>query len=569
MELFRKLKQKIDDGWFRELAVQLRWLRRYLIQFRWTIVIHILLGVLGTLLGLAGSVASKYLIDAVTGHQTGSIGAAAAWMIGLMLGNTAMTAIAGRAGAVLNVRVQNSIQEEVYRKILFADWQALEEFRSGDLLNRLTSDVGTLTGGVVSFIPSALCSTAQLIGALVIMVCHDPTMALISLLVVPVSVLFSRMMVRRMTGHSKEMKEIASDVMSFHQDSFQNLTSIKAFGITDLFCGRMVRMQQRYRDAYLSYNQFSLQTSAFLSLAGMLVSISCFGWGVYQLWTGAITYGTMTLFLQLASGLSSSFSGLVGLVPSMISLSTSTGRIMAVTELAAEATDHDIRLQQETEFSLSLENVSFSYQDGNSVLTGATISADPGDLVALTGPSGEGKTTVLRILLGLVAPQSGTAELIGSSGTHYPLSAVTREAFSYVPQGGSLFAGSIRENLTMVAADATDEQIWEALHLACADEFVKALPDGLDHVLGGRNTGLSEGQGQRLSVARALLRNAPILLLDEATSALDEETEQIMLQRVMTGGRIRTCILVTHRPSALSYCTRGYHIHNGVVQKER
>lgn len=569
MELFRKLKQKIDDGWFRELAVQLRWLRRYLIQFRWTIVIHILLGVLGTLLGLAGSVASKYLIDAVTGHQTGSIGAAAAWMIGLMLGNTAMTAIAGRAGAVLNVRVQNSIQEEVYRKILFADWQALEEFRSGDLLNRLTSDVGTLTGGVVSFIPSALCSTVQLIGALVIMVCHDPTMALISLLVVPVSVLFSRMMVRRMTGHSKEMKEIASDVMSFHQDSFQNLTSIKAFGITDLFCGRMVRMQQRYRDAYLSYNQFSLQTSAFLSLAGMLVSISCFGWGVYQLWTGAITYGTMTLFLQLASGLSSSFSGLVGLVPSMISLSTSTGRIMAVTELAAEATDHDIRLQQETEFSLSLENVSFSYQDGNSVLTGATISADPGDLVALTGPSGEGKTTVLRILLGLVAPQSGTAELIGSSGTHYPLSAVTREAFSYVPQGGSLFAGSIRENLTMVAADATDEQIWEALHLACADEFVKALPDGLDHVLGGRNTGLSEGQGQRLSVARALLRNAPILLLDEATSALDEETEQIMLQRVMTGGRIRTCILVTHRPSALSYCTRGYHIHNGVVQKER
>lgn len=569
MELFRKLKQKIDDGWFRELAVQLRWLRRYLIQFRWTIVIHILLGVLGTLLGLAGSVASKYLIDAVTGHQTGSIGAAAAWMIGLMLGNIAMTAIAGRAGAVLNVRVQNSIQEEVYRKILFADWQALEEFRSGDLLNRLTSDVGTLTGGVVSFIPSALCSTVQLIGALVIMVCHDPTMALISLLVVPVSVLFSRVMVRRMTGHSKEMKEIASDVMSFHQDSFQNLTSIKAFGITDLFCGRMVRMQQRYRDAYLSYNQFSLQTSAFLSLAGMLVSISCFGWGVYQLWTGAITYGTMTLFLQLASGLSSSFSGLVGLVPSMISLSTSTGRIMAVTELAAEATDHDIRLQQETEFSLSLENVSFSYQDGNSVLTGATISADPGDLVALTGPSGEGKTTVLRILLGLVAPQSGTAELIGSSGTHYPLSAVTREAFSYVPQGGSLFAGSIRENLTMVAADATDEQIWEALHLACADEFVKALPDGLDHVLGGRNTGLSEGQGQRLSVARALLRNAPILLLDEATSALDEETEQIMLQRVMTGGRIRTCILVTHRPSALSYCTRGYHIHNGVVQKER
>ena len=265
----------------------------------------------------------------------------------------------------------------------------------------------------------------------------------------------------------------------------------------------------------------------------------------------------------------SSFSALVGLVPSLISLSTSTARIMAVTELAAEATGQDENFRQETEFTLSLRDVSFSYQDGNRVLADATICAAPGDLVALTGPSGEGKTTVLRILLGLVAPVSGTAELTGSSGRSYPLSAVTRDAFSYVPQGGSLFAGTIRENLKMVAPDATDEQIWEALHLACADEFVKELSDGVDHMLGGRNTGLSEGQGQRLSVARALLRKAPILLLDEATSALDEETERIMLQRVMNCGKVRTCILVTHRPSALSYCTRGYHIHNGIVQEER
>lgn len=566
MELFRKLKQKINDGWFQELAVQLCWLKQYIYRFRLTIIIHILLGIFGTVLGLAGSVASKYLIDAVTGHQNSAIAAAAGWMIGMMLGNIALTAVASRAGAVLNVRVQNEIQQEVYRRILFADWQSLEEFRSGDLMNRLTSDVGTLTGGVVNFIPSLLTSSVQFLGALIIMVYHDSTMALIALLVVPVSVVLSRLMIRRMSDHSKEMKEISSDVMSFHQDSFQNLTSIKAFGITELFCGRMVTMQEKYRDAYLSYNQFSIKTSAFLSLTGMLVSITCFGWGVYQLWTGMITYGTMTLFLQLASGLSSSFSALVGLVPSIISLSTSTKRIMAVTELAAEASEQDDNFRQEMEFSLSLDDISFSYHDGNPVLTDATIHAAPGDLVALTGPSGEGKTTILRILLGLIAPVTGTAQLIGNSGRSYPLSAVTREAFSYVPQGGSLFAGTIRENLTMVAPEATDEQIWEALHIACADGFVRDLSNGLDHMLGSRNSGLSEGQGQRLSVARALLRGAPILLLDEATSALDEETEKTMLQRLMNCDRVRTCILVTHRPSALAYCTRGYHIHNGTVQ---
>lgn len=569
MGFFSKLKQKIADGWLKELAAQARWMVPFFRRFWATVLVHILLGVAGILMGLLGSVASKHLIDAVVGHDSGNIGLAAGFMVGMMLGSIILKAVSSRVSAVLNIRVHNDIQAEVYRKILFADWQSLEEFRSGDLLNRLSSDVGTLSSGVVSFLPSLLSGMVQFVGAFAIMLYYDPAMAVIALLGVPVSVICSRMIARRMWNHNHELKEASSDVMSFHQDSFQNITSIKAFGITEQFVGRMTHMQEKYRDAYLNYNRFSISASTFLALVGMLVSVSCFGWGVYRLWAGVITYGTMTLFLQLASTLSASFSALIGMIPSFISLSTSTGRIMAVTELPAEDPVQSEAFRKETEFSIDLRNMSFSYHDGNSLLSDVNIYVAPGDLVALTGPSGEGKTTVLRILLGLVNAEKGEARLIGSSGRFYPLSASTRNAFSYVPQGSSLFAGTIRENLTMVAPEASDDDIWEALHAACADSFVRELPDGLDHMLGGRETGLSEGQGQRIAVARALLRGAPILLLDEATSALDEFTEGRMLRRIMRSGRVNTCILVTHRPGALKYCTKGYCVQNGQIREDR
>lgn len=569
MGFCRKVKQKIADGWLKEVAAELRWSRQYVRRYRLMILAHVLLGAVGIVLSLAGSVASKFLIDAVTGAHVGIIGTAAAWMVGLMLGNIVMKYIAGRIGAVIHIKVQNEIQREVYQRILFADWQSLEEFRSGDLINRLNNDVNTLASGVIGFVPSLISGVIQFLGSLAILLYYDPAMALIALLGVPVSALCSHVLVGRMRAHNQEMKELSGDMMSFHQNSFQNLTIIKAFGIGGLFSGKLGQLQGRYRDAYLSYNLFSLRASAFLSLVGLVVSLSCLGWSVYRLWAGVITFGTMTLFLQLASILSSAFSALLGLVPSLISMSTSAGRIMAVTELPAEEAQPDEQFRQETEFSISLSEVDFSYQNGEPVLSNATIHAATGDLIALTGPSGEGKTTLLRILLGLVAPGSGTAELIGGSGRHYSLSAATRSAFSYVPQGGSLFSGTIAENLRMAAPDAADEQLWNALHTACADEFVRALPDGLNHRVGDRDSGLSEGQAQRLAVARALLRGAPILLLDEATSALDADTEAEMLRRLMSGGQVRTCVLVTHRSGALKYCTGGYHVHDGLVTEER
>lgn len=568
MELLRLLKEKLKDGSLRTAWHEFRWLWRYIRRYHFTIIIHILLGVLGILMSLAGSVASKYLLDAVTGYKSGEIGIAAAAMAGMMLGNIAMRGISSRVGAILNIRVQNEIQAELYGKVLSADWEAVENFSTGDLLNRLNSDANIVSGGVTGFIPSLISGLVQFVGAFLIMTYYDPTMTVIALLSVPVSVLSSKVLIRRMRNYNKEMKAIYSEMMSFQEDSFQNLTSIKAFGITDLFAGQMRSKQAHYRAAYLDYNRFSVRTGILVSLLGLLVSAGCFGWGVYRLWSGVITYGSMVLFLQLSSTIRSAFSSLIGMVPSAVSISTSVGRLMEAIEWQEESVKNDKELSAEGRYTLSLSHVSFRYKDGETVLRDVNMVARPGDLIALNGPSGEGKTTMLRIFLGLVRPSEGTAELVGEHGERYPISPSTRTVFGYVPQGNSVFAGTVAENLRMTRPEATDEELWEVLRVACAEEFVRDLPGQLQYQLGGRGKSVSEGQAQRLAVARALLRRAPILLLDEATSALDEDTEARMLDNLMNSGMVHTCILVTHRPGSRRICTRSYQLWAGEVTEE-
>lgn len=560
------IRQKIKDGALRELAREGKWVLGYVRRYRAVVAAHILLGVASTVMSLGTSVASKYLIDAVTGHRAGVIGAAAAAMAGMLLLGIVLRSVSSRVGARLNVRVQNEIQAEVFSSVLGTAWEPLEQFRPGDLLSRLGSDVNTVAGGVTGFAPGFITGAVQFCGALAIILWYDPTMALIALLSVPVSALVSRLLVGRMREHNRRMKAISSDMMSFYEDSFNNLTSIKAFGAAEQFNSRMLGLQRRYRAEYLDYNRFSVRTSAFLSLMGTAVSAGCFGWGVYRLWSGAITYGSLTMFLQLASILSTSFSALISLVSSAISVATSAGRVMAVTQLPAEQSGEPLP-EPLDDVHIRLTDVSFAYQTGEDVLRHVSFSAAPGELVALTGTSGEGKTTLLRLLLGLVRPKTGTA-VLHCGGRAYELSASTRRAFAYVPQGSSMLAGSIRENLRLTAPDADDDALYAALRAACADEFVAALPGGLDHVLGSRGKGLSEGQAQRLAIARALLCRAPILLLDEATSALDPATEEQLLHRLMQSGAVNTCILVTHRPAAAAVCTRRCRVENGQIVEE-
>lgn len=567
LDTLRKIRKKIKSGALREFYHEAIWVWGYIRKYRLAVGIYILLGLLSTLMGLGTSVASKYLIDAVTGYKTGTIGAAAAAMAGMLVMSILLRSVSSLVGAKNSVYIHNEIQAEVYGAVLNTAWEPLEDYRPGDLLSRLTSDVDTVAASVTSFAPGLISGLAQFFGALIIMFYFDPTMALIALIAVPVSAVLSRLLVGRMREHNRQMKAISSDVMSFYEDSLTNITSIKAFDITGLFYGKMRRLQQRYQREYLDYNRFSVRTSVFLSLVGTAVSAGCFGWGVFRLWSGAITYGSLTMFLQLASSLSSSFSALIGLVSSAISISTSAGRIMAVVQLPEEPSGEGVPQETLNQAEVSIQHAAFSYQNGEPVLRDACFAAAPGELVALTGPSGEGKTTMLRLLLGLIRPQQGTADLICGE-TSYPLSAETRGAFAYVPQGNSMFAGTIRENLLLTNPGADDAQLEQVLRAACAYDFVMELPGGLNYSVGGHGKGLSEGQAQRLAIARALLRGAPILLLDEATSALDEETEHQLLQNLMNSGLVHTCIFVTHRPAATTICRRRYRVADGTVQEE-
>lgn len=566
--MFRTIKGLTENGRIHNLLRECLWVWQYICRYRGTVLIHILLGTLGIVMSLSSSVATKFLIDAVIHRDSGIIGIAAALMLGMRLGNIAMKSVTARIGAILNIRIQNGIQSEIYLRILKTDWQSLENFRNGDLLNRISSDVSTVSGGVTGFVPALISNLVQLAGAFLIVLYYDPVMALITLIGTPLTVLISTFLVRKMRRQSREMKELYSAVMSFQQDSFQNITAIKAFGVMDRFGMQMTQVQQTYRESYLNYSKFSVWTSALMHLLSLLASAGCFGWGVYRLWMGQITYGEMTMFLQLSSMLGAAFSAIIGLVPSGISITTSAGRIMAVVELPEEETAVQPGFEQETAFTLSLDSVNFHYEGGAPVLKQISLEARPGELISLTGPSGEGKTTLLRIMLGLVHPSEGTASLIGASGTRYPLCAATRQAFGYVPQGNQIFAGTIAENLRISNPDATEDEMLEALKTACAYDFVMALPGGLNHTVGGRDKRLSEGQAQRLAVARALLRKAPILLLDEATSALDMETEAKLLKNLMDSGTVKTCILVTHRPAGRNLCSRRCHIRDGEVREE-
>ena len=567
MGFFKKIQKKLNMENPEQVKHECKWLWSRIRKYHRSVLAVGALALLGTVMSLVSSVASKYLIDAVTGYGADMIVGAALMMVATMLGGLLLQAFSSRVSAHVHVHVRNQMQHKTYGRILRASWEKLDGFRSGDLLSRLNADINTVADGIIGFLPSLVSTGVKFVGAFCIILYFDPMMALIALAGAPVTMLASRYLMRRLRRHSLVMKELDSEIMSFQEDSLRNLTSIKAFAAVDRYRQEMGKVQDHYADAYLSFNSFRIGMSTLLSLVGMTVTAACFGWGVYQLWSGAITYGSMTMFLHLAGVLRSSFSSLVSLAQQGISMTTSAGRILAVEELPRENDKISEGLEQEETVDISLKQVYFRYHDGDTLLHPFDFNACDGDQVAIMGPSGEGKTTLLRILLGLVEPCSGKAELIGSSGKSYTINAGTRSLFAYVPQENSIFTGSIAHNLRIVAPDATEEEMEQALKVACAWEFVQQFPEGLHHPLHAGGRGVSEGQAQRLAIARALLRKAPVLLLDEATSGLDVATERRLMDNLRRSGMVRTCILVTHRPGSAEFCNRAYEIRNGQISE--
>lgn len=573
MNFIKKVIKKIQDGMLQEMWEEAKWMWQYIRRYKFAVFFYLILGIFSTLMGLAGSVLSKYLIDAVTGVDKTNIGWIIGGIVGMALGGVVISAITSRISTKISIKVNNEIRQEAYNKVMRSDWLSMTNFHSGDILNRLNSDVSTVSGSVIGWIPSLITKTVQFIGALVIILYYDPTMAILALISAPVMLIVSKLLMTKMRYFNKKSRKVSSEVMAFNEESFQNIQSIKAFDLIDLFNKKLINMQEKYKKVSLDYNKFSIATSSFMSIVGMIVSYSCFGWGVYRLWTGHITYGTMTLFLQLSGTLSSSFNSLVGMVPSAISATTSAGRLMDFFNLSNEELLDDEKVQyidkntKDQGLTVELSDVMFNYDENKVVFEDASIVANPGEIVALVGPSGEGKTTMVRILLALINIKKGKAIIRDIDGVECNISADSRRFFAYVPQGNTIFSGTIADNMRMVKQNATDEEIIEALKTACAYDFVKQLPDGINSIVGERGIGFSEGQSQRLSIARALLRRSPILILDEATSALDVYTERLVLKNIMDMGYARTCIVTTHRPSVLNLCHRVYKIDKSNVSE--
>ncbi len=528
-------------------------------------------------MGIGATVASKYLIDSVVTHNTQTIVASAVLAVGLALLQIVVNAITSRVASVVGTKISNEIRLNVYEHIVSSYWEDISTYHSGELLNRIEGDVSAISGSIISFIPSIFTRVTQFIGCLAVVLYYDPVMALFAFLSAPFFALTSNISAKMMRKYNKESREMNGKILSFYSESIQNIQTIKAFGITTQYAEQLKNYLYIYRKMRLDHGKFSLVMTTCLSVIGLVVAYLCYGWGVWRLWQGAITFGTMTLFLQISGKLSTSFSSIVSLLPTSISIATAAGRIMEIIDLDLEGeidsdtADEMSDSAKENGVYLNCNELTYRYKNGEvPVVKDISFYVNPGETIALIGPSGEGKTTILRLILGLIKPQQGVIKMATEDGKELSVSTSTRRFCSYVPQENAVFSGTIADNLRIVCNDASDEEVIDVLKTADAWDFVKKLPDGINTTINEKGANFSEGQIQRISIARALLKNAPVLVMDEATSALDTSTEARVLANIMKSYPNRTCVITTHRPSMLQYCDRVYQINEdgSLIQTE-
>ena len=538
------------------------------------IVLYTFLGLAGTLGGLLGSLVSKNLVDIITGHDTGELVKTFALMIGTALATMLIGQVSAYVSSLISVRVANDVKADIFDVIMRTEWEELSRFHSGELMARWGGDSAAVASGILTLFPSLFISLFRFFSAFYMVMRYDISFAIIALVSVPISFVATRKSLRRMQQANRGTFSSSTRMSSFQQETFMNVQTVKAFDLLPLYSKRLRLLQADYLKAQKSYEKTSNLNSIIMSLLSMGTNYLSYSWGIYRVWSGAISYGTLTMFLTLSATLTGALNSLIQFAPNTITLTNAAGRILDLKGLPKE---DDSRKEEVRRFfkehaaegvGISLRKITYGYGQGENVLEGVSLDVHPHEVIALVGASGEGKTTLLRYLLAIVRAREGSGFLCAGAGTPeegaacLPLSASVRQLMAYVPQGNTMFSGTIAENMRNVKEDATEEEIVEALKMACAWEFVEKLPEGIHSKIQERGGGFSEGQAQRLSIARALLRHSPILLLDEATSALDMETEKRVLQNIMQDSYPRTGIVTTHRPSVLRQCTRVYGIRD-------
>lgn len=543
----------------------LRWLWRAWRGNRVQAVLNASIGLLSVGISLAQVWAVQRAIDIASGAADGSIYWAVAVMGSLILCDFGLNISGVWVRNILGVKAQNRMQQQMLDRILRSEWHGKESMHSGDVLNRLEFDVSNVVSFLTETIPNTFSVVALFFGAFFYLCSMDSTLAFITVGIIPVFIVFSKIYIGQMRRLTRQVRDSDSRVQSILQETIQHRMLIKTLESDAVMVNRLENMQSQLRHNVVRRTAFNVFSSLILNFGFALGYLVAFLWAAVRMSQHTLTFGGMTAFLQLVNRIQSPARSLTKLVPAFVSVFTAAERLMELEENPLEEQGTPIEIPAPC--GIRLQGVTYSYAtaDGE-VLKNLNFDFRPGSCTAIQGETGSGKTTFVRLLLALLQPQSGSVQIYDSKGRARDLSPRMRCNFVYVPQGNTLMSGTIRDNLRLGRLNADDDEMREALKQSCAD-FVFDLPEGLDTVCSEAGGGLSEGQAQRISIARALLRNRSIMLFDEATSALDPETERQLLQNLLAV-HDKTIIFITHRPAVLEYCDQTLQIVKGEKVKK-
>ena len=516
-------------------------------------IINTGIGLLDVACQLLWVLACKHAIDIATGIKEGSLTTTGIMIGALMLAQIASRAVSRWIHAVTGNKVRNRMRRDVFARLLRCDWMHLQRHHTGDLINRLEGDVSGITTLMTETIPAAVVAATQLLASFVLLFTMSPLLAVAIFITLPICLAVSRVYIKKMRKLNRDVRDSDSRIQSVLQESLQHKELIKSLEQNDSTEQQLTDLQSRLQNQVANRTKFSLGAYTLIQLGFAAGYVIAFMWGVNSLSNGLITYGTMAAYLQLVGLIQRPTMDLSRYIPGIVSSLTAAERLYELEDIPIEQQGDAVMLKETA--GVRFKDVTFRYEEGKRyILDHFTYDFPPNSCTAIVGETGAGKTTLIRLLIALINPLSGCIELYNGKEKHES-STLTRRNFVYIPQGNSLVSGTIRENLLMGNPEATDEEMKRALHIACA-EYVLELPDGIDSQITERGGGLSEGQAQRIAVARSILRPGSILILDEVTSALDEATEQEMLKRLTQSQIGKTLIFVTHRPAVIDYCTQ-------------
>lgn len=578
MENLKKLKPSKD------LWIKIKWMGSYAKPAIPFLIFSIVVNVIFALIGIYNVTVSKSLIDsAISGDSEGTI----RWLIVMLvitLISMLSTPITSFMSTHSSTKLTQNIQRKIYQHIQCSDWLEQSKFHSVSLLTRVTSDVSNISSAILGTIPSLVSLTVTLFGSFYTLISWAPSIAFAAVFIGPFLILVGKYFSSKLKDLYKEAQEEDVKYRSFMQESIQNIMIVKTFCMEKVNMHRLIEIQNNKYKIAMRNTRLSTMTSMSMSLCSSIAYFTIFTWGVLNIAKGITTYGTFTGMLQLYSKVQAPFSSLASMIPGLISTLAAAERLMEIGSIPVEKMADEKELDNITSLEIALDsisnkvssnfnkpnivfdNVSFAYKSNNNILNNINLTIESGETIAFVGPSGEGKTTIIRLILSLINPTEGNV-LLSEGNLVKEINRNYRELISYVPQGNTLFSGSIRDNLKYGNPNASDDEIKAALSNACALDFVNELEDGLDTMIGEKGVGISEGQAQRIAIARSFLRERPILILDEATSALDPETEVNVLKAVRALPTKPTCIIITHRPSALNICNRIIKLEKGNLRE--